>query len=98
MLRELAAHSSRHDAATRTVTLEVSAGGGKVRGERGTALLDARGRVVGVDVEPTAPSRVIVLAGRHEDVASTRDARLSVSRDARGEVASVVVHDVDPPR
>ena len=60
-------------------------------------LLDRRGAVVGVDVEPESPGRTVVLWGAHEDVARTRDARLEVSRDASGEIAAVVVHDVDPP-
>jgi len=53
---------------------------------------------VGVDVEPGTAARTVVMVGKHEDVAMTRSAKVSVSRDAKGEVAWVVVAGVTAPR
>jgi len=90
MLREQKGKSCVHDAAERTVRIEVDGEGGPPTRERGTLLLDAKGRVVGVDVAPESRARVIVLLGRHEDVARTADVQLSVSRDRGGKVAWVI--------
>jgi len=97
MLLERKARSCSYDAARRTARLEVGDGGGAVAGASGAVLLDRDGRVVGVDLEPGSSARVVVMLGPHEAVASTRPARLEVSRDSRGEVAAVVIHGVDPP-
>ncbi len=75
----------------------VGPGGGPSQEVDGTVLFDGRGGVVGVDVEPDAPERTVVLVGCHEDVKTTRSATVSVSRDARGEIASVVVRAVKAP-
>jgi hypothetical protein len=95
MLRSTQARSSTVDRSSRTVRLEVGSGAGKTEEARGSLLRDARGRVVGVDVDPDGPRRLVVLLGKHEDVATTEDARLTVTRDGAGDVISVVVHGVD---
>lgn len=41
-------------------------------------LLDNRGRLVGVDLGGSGFERVAVMIGAHEDVASQRDAKVSV--------------------
>ncbi len=51
-------------------------------------LLDARGRLVGVDLGGEGFGRVVVMFGPHEAVASQRDARVSV--EARGEEAGAI--------
>jgi hypothetical protein len=94
MLPERKASSVHYDAHAKTARLEVTAGGGASREVAATLLLDAKGGVVGVDVEPDAASRVIVMAGRHEDVHETKSVRVAVSRDAGGDVTSVVVRGV----
>jgi hypothetical protein len=98
MLNEQRGRSCVYDASHRAARIEVRAGGGAVRDTSGTVLLDADGRVVGVDVEPDAPSRTVIMLGAHETVARTVTVRVSVARDAHGEIASVVVHGVDAPR
>ena len=97
MLNERAARACTYDKTRRTARLELGSGAGAARETRGTVLLDAKGGVVGVDVEPTSSSRVVVMVGKHEAVKTTRDARLSVSRDSSGEVVAVDVHDHDAP-
>jgi hypothetical protein len=93
MLRERRAHSSTEDAASGTARLEVSSAvaGGRAREVEATVLLDKSGKVVGVDVEPDAPGRTVVMAGRHEDVASTKATKVTVTRGADGEIAAVEV-------
>jgi hypothetical protein len=98
MLPEQRAKSCTHDPRQRTARIDVSAGGTATRDAGGTLLLDVHGAIVGVDVEPSSSSRAVIMLGKHESVATTRDVRLSVSRDANGEVAWVVVHGVDAPR
>jgi hypothetical protein len=98
MLNEQKGRSCAYDASRRTARVEVSSGGGPEREGSGILLLDAVGRLVGVDVEPDSASRAVVMVGPHEAVARTAPARLSVSRERSGRVAYVVVHDVDPPR
>jgi hypothetical protein len=61
-------------------------------------LLDDVGGVVGVDIEPDGPARLVVMVGPHEAVSRTLAARLTVSHDASGHLAHVVVFDIDPPR
>jgi hypothetical protein len=94
MLPERTALSCTLDAARRTARVELGGKGGPLRDARGTLLLDAGGKIVGVDVEPDSAARAVVMIGKHEAVARTRDAKLSVSRDDHGDVVSVVVHDV----
>ena len=52
-------------------------------------LLDAQGFVVGVDFGDEARGRVTVLLGRHEDVATTRTADVTVERSTGGSVVRV---------
>ena len=98
MLKEQKARSCSHDAKHRTASIAVGTGGCKAREENGAVLLGKDGVVVGVDVGPDTPGRTVVLVGRHEDVVRTTEAKLEVSRDARGDIASVIVHGVDSPR
>lgn len=42
-----------------------------------TLLLDAQGRLVGVDVDPQG-ARCVLMLGAHEDVASTRAAEVDI--------------------
>ena len=98
MLRERKAKSSTYDPARRQLRLEVGPGKGEARSTTGTLLLDARGRVVGIDVDPASPERAVVMLGAHEDVTTTREARVSVTTDDGGAVLAVVAEGVDPPK
>jgi hypothetical protein len=92
LLDERHARSLRYDAATDRATLTVDAqgaGGGAGAATPAALLLDAKGLLVGVDVEPEGPRRVVVMLGAHEAVATTRPTRVDVVRAADGEVVEV---------
>jgi hypothetical protein len=96
MLSERKASSISYDAHAGTARVEVGSGKGKgaTSDSSGTALFDAKGDLVGVDVDPSSPSRLVVMLGRHEAVARTDAARLTITRDSHGEITSVVVHGI----
>ena len=48
-----------------------------------TLLLDGSGHLVGVDVAPESPNRLVVMLGPHESVASTTGARVHVEGGGR---------------
>jgi hypothetical protein len=100
MLNERRARTASYDDKTRTATLEVLGGSGKQAGVDdvdASVLLDSKGCLVGVDLEPDSSRRVVVMVGAHEAVTTTRSARVSVTRVQSGDVASVVVRDVGRP-
>jgi hypothetical protein len=98
MLHERKARGCVLDPKKQTARLEVGGDGGPAKHTVGTLLLDVRGNVVGVDVEPDSAARVVVMVGAHEAVARTVDARVAVSRNARGEVSYVIAYGVEAPR
>ncbi len=87
MLNERRARLS-HDAATGDARVVVEdgssaaepAGAGKKKVVQ--LLLDARGRLVGVDLGGDGLHRQVVMIGRHEDVFATRDAEATLYLDA----------------
>jgi hypothetical protein len=54
-------------------------------------LLDAQGFLVGVDVEPGAPARSVVMIGPHERVDRKLSVRVGVCTDASGGVFEIRV-------
>jgi hypothetical protein len=94
MLNERKAQSVSYDTRAGSARVVVASGSGTGREGRGTALLDAKGQIVGVDVDEGSEPRVVVMLGAHEAVARTHATRVTVTRDAGGEVLSVVVHDL----
>jgi hypothetical protein len=52
-------------------------------------LLDAEGFLVGIDIDPDAPTRAVVMVGPHERVASRVPMRVGVCSDAGGDVFEV---------
>jgi hypothetical protein len=58
-------------------------------------LLDAKGGLVGVDLGGEGLSRMVVMVGKHEDVATTRDATAEVFRAAGGEPLEVRIAKMD---
>jgi hypothetical protein len=98
MLNEQKGRSCTYDASNRSARVDVRPGGGSPSEVSGSVLLDDAGGVVGVDLDPDGPARLVIMVGTHEAVARTRATRLSVSRDANGQVAHVVVHGIERPR
>jgi hypothetical protein len=91
VLRELRAQGLFFDAAIDVARVTVTAPPGTVRTKTvpATLLLDAAGFLVGVDVEPAAASRTVVLLGSHEDVATSVETRVAICTDATGDVFEV---------
>lgn len=80
MLPETRATSYAHDPSLGTVVVFAPAGSRpELHGELpATLLLDAKGHLVGLDVAPERPERLIVMLGPHESVASSTAARVHV--------------------
>ena len=79
MLPEQRATSYAHDPSTSTVVIVSEAVRPTLRGDHhGRLLLDTASHVVGVDVAPDLPERVVVMLGPHESVARVEDVRVHV--------------------
>lgn len=76
MLPEQRATSYANDTSTVIIVSEPRAG---LSGDQpARLLLDTASHVVGVDVAPDSPSRLVVMLGPHENVARTEDVRVVV--------------------
>jgi hypothetical protein len=91
VLNERRASGMLYDSTTDVSRVFVAQPSGTVRTYTVAAdlLLDAQGFLVGVDVEPGAPARTIVMLGEHEAVDRKVAARVGVCSDASGEVFEV---------
>jgi hypothetical protein len=91
VLKELGATGVFYDPPTDVSRVLVAQPPGTVRTHTVAAnlLLDAQGFLVGVDVEPEAATRTIVMVGPHERVARTVATRVGVCTGSTGEVFEV---------
>ena len=103
MLPETRATSYAHDPALGTVVVYSQPGARPaLHGELpGRLLLDGKGHLVGVDVSPETPERLVVMLGPHEAVASTKDARVHIEGGGRtvtlhGSAAKLVTPGANP--
>jgi hypothetical protein len=102
MLPEQRATSYAHDTATATVIIVSEATRPNLRGEvPARLLLDAASHVVGLDVAPDSPDRVIIMLGPHESVARAEDVRLQVEHGGgsfrlQGHAAKLVTPGANP--
>lgn len=79
MLPEQQATSYAHDPATSTVVIISDATRPALHGDLpARLLLDAANHLVGVDVAPNSPERVVVMLGPHEKVERTEDVHVHV--------------------
>lgn len=81
MLPEQRATSYANDPALGTIIVFCASCADTVElsGEQpGRLLLDAKGHLVGVDIAPDSPNRLVVMLGPHESVANVEDARVNV--------------------
>jgi hypothetical protein len=76
MISDRKALAARTEGSDCVITFE---GGDAPPVGRAALLLDDRGRLVGVDLGGPGLERVAVMLGAHEDVASTREAEISVT-------------------
>src|SRR4051812_11755066 len=103
MLPEQRATSYAHDPALGTVVV-VSESGPRpdLHGDRPARLLfDAERHLVGVDVAPDSPERLIVMLGPHERVSRTEEAQVHVEGGGRtltlhGAAAKMVAPGASP--
>ncbi|CAN5920325.1 hypothetical protein BH11MYX4_BH11MYX4_10020 [soil metagenome] len=103
MLPETRATSYAHDPALGTVVLYAQPGAHpELHGELpARLLLDGKGHLVGVDVAPDSPERLVVMLGAHELVTATKDARVHVEGGGRkvtlhGTAAKLVTPGANP--
>ena len=91
MLNESRATGTIYDSVTDVTHVFVSKPPGTVRTHTVSAdlLLDAHGFLVGIDIEPGASARSIVMIGEHENVARKVPARVGVCKGGGAEVFEV---------
>lgn len=93
MLREERAVRASYDAAKDHVIVATAAQkSGDFVPKSLNLLLDARGHLVGIDIDADSAARAIVMLGGHEDVAEQREARGEVAFDSGGAPAIVTIH------
>jgi hypothetical protein len=102
MLPEQNATSYANDPSTSTVVIVSEPTRPQLHGELpARLLLDAGSHVVGVDVAPDSPARVIVMLGPHEKVARTEEVRVHVEGNGgtvkiQGHAAKLVTPGANP--
>lgn len=103
MLPETRATSYAHDPALGTVVVYSQPGARPgLHGDLpARLLLDGKGHLVGVDVSPDTPERLVVMLGAHEAVASTKDATVHIEGGGRtvtlhGSAAKLVTPGANP--
>jgi hypothetical protein len=91
VLNESRATGTIYDSVTDVTHVFVSRPPGTVRTHTVAAdlLLDAKGFLVAIDIEPETRTRAIVMLGAHENVARKVSARIGVCKGANGEVFEV---------
>jgi hypothetical protein len=85
MLPETRATSYAHDPALGTVVVYSQPGARPaLHGDLpARLLLDGEGHLVGVDVSPESPERLVVMLGAHEAVANVKDATVHIDGGGR---------------
>src|SRR5688572_26794857 len=102
MLPEQPATSYSHDSATATVLIVSAATRPTLHGDvPARLLLDEQSHVVGVDVAPDGPERLVVMLGPHEKVTRVEDIRVQVEGGGgtvrvHGQAAKLVAPGANP--
>jgi len=102
MLPEQRATSYAHDPSSSTVVIVSPPTTENLGGEQpARLLLDAASHVVGVDVAPDSPQRVVVMLGPHESVARSEDVRVTIEGGGgtvriQGQAAKLVTAGANP--
>lgn len=102
MLPEQRATSYANDPASSTVIIVTEATRPTLHGElTARLLLDAASHVVGLDVAPDTPERVVVMLGPHEKVTRAEDVRVQVESGGgtirvQGHAAKLVAPGANP--
>jgi hypothetical protein len=102
MLPEQQATSYANDPSTSTVIIVSEPTRPTLHGDRpARLLLDDKSHVVGVDVAPDSPERVIVMLGPHENVTRTEEVRVHIEGGGgtvrlQGHAAKLVTPGANP--
>lgn len=102
MLPEQRATSYSNDPATSTVIVVSPPTRPNLHGDLpARLLLDSGSHVVGVDVAPDSPDRIVVMLGPHERVARSEDVHVHVEGGGgtvrlSGHAAKLVAHGANP--
>jgi hypothetical protein len=102
MLPEQHATSYANDPSTSTVVIVSEATRPALHGDLpARLLLDAASHVVGVDVAPDSPERIVVMLGPHEKVTRTEEVQVHVEGGGgtvrlQGHAAKLVAHGANP--
>jgi hypothetical protein len=96
VLREERAKGLSYDSAADLLTVDLArdpahAAKSHPKSARVTLLLDARGHLVGVDMGGDGPGRLVVLLGKHEDVAETREVTAMVHFESGGAPSAIAI-------
>jgi hypothetical protein len=96
VLREERAKGISYDSAADLLTVDLTqdpaqAAKSHPKSARITLLLDARGHLVGVDMGGDGPARLVVLLGKHEDVAETREVTAMLHYDSGGAPSAIAI-------
>ena len=91
MLPEQRATSYANDPSSSTVVIVSPPTTANLSGEQpARLLLDAASHIVGIDVAPDSPQRLVVMLGPHESVARAEDIRVSL--EGGGGTVRIVGH------
>lgn len=102
MLPEQPASSYANDPSTATVIIVTEATRPRLHGDvPARLLLDSASHVVGLDVVPDSPDRLVVMLGPHEKVARTEDVRVHIEHGGgsfrlQGHAAKLVASGANP--
>ncbi len=102
MLPEQPASSYSNDSASSTVIIVSAPTRPNLHGElEARLLLDGGNHVVGVDVAPSSPERVIVMLGPHEKVSRTEEVRVHIEGNGgtiriQGHAAKLIAPGANP--
>lgn len=102
MLPEQPASSYANDPATATVVIVTEPTRPNLHGDLpARLLLDGSNHVVGLDVAPDSPERVIVMLGPHEKVSRTEEVRVHIEHGGssfrlQGHAAKLVAPGANP--
>lgn len=102
MLPEQRASSYANDPSTATVIIVTEASRPNLHGELpARLLLDATSHVVGIDVVPDSPDRIVVMLGPHEKVSRTEAVRVLIEHGGgafrlQGHAAKLVAPGANP--
>lgn len=102
MLPEQPASSYANDPSTATVIVVTEATRPRLHGDLpARLLLDSASHLVGLDIVPDSPDRLVIMLGPHENVARTEEVRVHIDHGGgsfrlQGHAAKLVASGANP--